>query len=44
MENNENNSIKPQVYKESHGTGVLSSILFIVFAIIFMIVISHFIK
>lgn len=38
MENNENNTLK-----ESHGTGVLSTMLFMLFVVMVMIILKHYI-
>ncbi len=36
------NEIKPDGYSESHGTGVISSLVFMVAVIILMVILSHF--
>ena len=46
-ENNNNDTTllnEVNCYSESKGTGVISSILFIVFAIAIMVVVSHFVN
>lgn len=44
MENNENNSFKNgTALKESNGTGIVSTMIFMIVTVIVMIILKHFI-